>query len=109
MTNVQETLDIGIWTLNIPGKMGNPERDNGMSFLSLIVFLALAYFWCRQFIDLMLMPDSDFPGKYDKILWVLAFCALFFLTPFAFVFWKQSYLVTRKPRKDSQSPKLDPP
>jgi hypothetical protein len=39
--------------------------------------------------DLMTMPDDEFPGRFDKALWVLVFVTLFVLVaPIAFGLWK---------------------
>jgi hypothetical protein len=72
------------------------------TIISLVVFIVLAVFWCRQFVELMLLSDADFPGKHDKILWVFAFLVGFLVVPFAFVFWKQGYLVVRKAERDTK-------
>jgi hypothetical protein len=68
----------------------------------LVLATAFAIFWCRRFIELMLLSDSDFPGKYDKTLWGVAFILMFFLAPFAFAFWKHAYLVMRAAEKASK-------
>ncbi len=60
-------------------------------FLFLVLFCCLCIYWCYQFIQLMLLSESDFPGEHDKILWVVAFVFLFFLAPFAFHAWKTTY------------------
>jgi hypothetical protein len=54
----------------------------------LLLFNALL--WIGQFMDLMTMPDDEFPGRFDKALWVVAFVACFFLiAPIAFGLWKE--------------------
>jgi hypothetical protein len=60
-------------------------------WLGLAFFWVLILFlWISQFVDLMSMSDSDFPGRYDKALWVVSFIVFFFLlAPLAFIFWKQ--------------------
>jgi hypothetical protein len=60
--------------------------------LTIIVFAAI---WIYQFIQLMMLSDTDFPGKYDKILWVAAFVCVFLLAPLAFMGWKNAYLSLR--------------
>jgi hypothetical protein len=62
-----------------------------MQILLLIPAIALCIFWSLQFVQLMLLSDSDFPGKYDKCLWTAAFIFAFFFTPFAFMGWKSAY------------------
>jgi hypothetical protein len=49
-----------------------------------LVVLLLLVFWLRQFIVLMALPDSVFPGRYDKTLWFVLFLAGGFLGPTAF-------------------------
>ena len=59
-------------------------------FLIGIVWLLVAGLWIWQFLDLMLMPDEDFPGRFDKVLWVVGFVVLFVLVaPIAFGIWKE--------------------
>ena len=53
-----------------------------------IVLVALALFWIYQFAQLMTLSDDDFPGRYDKALWVVAFVAVSFLAALAFSVWK---------------------
>jgi hypothetical protein len=51
-------------------------------------------FWLEKFVELMLMPDEDFPGRHDKALWVLVFIVFFFLVaPAAFSRWREGNLV----------------
>lgn len=38
----------------------------------------------------MLLSDDDLPGQYDKLMWVVAFVLLFFVTPIAFILWKMA-------------------
>jgi hypothetical protein len=55
-----------------------------------LFFLFCAIIWIYQFMDLMMMPDDDFPGRFDKILWVATFLVLFTLVaPLAFGLWKE--------------------
>jgi hypothetical protein len=62
----------------------------GFLFFLVVVLLLNAIFWVVQFMDLMTMPDDDFPGRFDKVLWVVVFVALFLIVaPFAFGLWKE--------------------
>ena len=63
-----------------------------MEWLVLIcIGSSMVVIWLWQFIQLMLLSDSDFPGKYDKILWVAAFLLVCVVAPFAFLWWKTAY------------------
>ena len=70
--------------------------------LLVVVSVGLVLFWCRQFVELMLLSDSDFPGRHDKILWVAAFFLAFFLAPFVFTFWKQAYIAMRAEERNEE-------
>ena len=61
-----------------------------------MLFALFAWYWLRSFIELMLLSDDDFPGRYDKILWVAAFLFMFLLTPLAFSWWKGAYMQLRR-------------
>jgi ABC-type bacteriocin/lantibiotic exporter with double-glycine peptidase domain len=70
-----------------------------MGDFTVAVMIAAAFvavFWVYQFIQLMLLSDTDFPGKYDKILWVVAFIFAFCVAPFAFLSWKTAYRMMRR-------------
>jgi hypothetical protein len=56
----------------------------------LVFFLALfaAIVWVYQFVQLMALGDRDFPGKYDKALWVGAFLVANVLAAVAFHYWR---------------------
>jgi hypothetical protein len=59
-------------------------------FVIAVVLLINAAFWIWQFLDLMMMPDEDFPGRFDKALWVVVFLMFFvFVAPIAFGLWKE--------------------
>jgi hypothetical protein len=66
---------------------------------SAVVILALCIFWVYQFVQLMLLSEADFPGKYDKCLWAAAFILVFWLAPFAFLAWQSAY-AARSSEKD---------
>ena len=59
--------------------------------LLLAVALVLCVFWVYQFVQLMLLSEADFPGKYDKVLWTAAFILALAVAPFAFLGWKYAY------------------
>ncbi len=70
-------------------------------FLFLLLFLCV--FWIYQFTQLMLLQESDFPGRHDKVLWCAAFVLAFALAPFAFFLWKRVYPQVRCAEKDSDA------
>jgi hypothetical protein len=45
--------------------------------------------WVVEFAQLMAMRDEDFPGRYDKALWVAAFVFGNIFGVFAFFLWKR--------------------
>lgn len=62
-----------------------------MPFLFTIAILsaiALVVFWLWQLVSLMRMPDTTFPGRFDKIAWVAILLIAFVLGAFAFLIWK---------------------
>lgn len=58
----------------------------------LVVSLVIVLAWIVYFAQMMSLADTDFPGKYDKILWFVVFVLLFVVAPFAFWIWKNCYL-----------------
>jgi len=56
-----------------------------------LIGVVILVVWIYQFVQLMLLCDSDFPGKYDKTLWAAAFILAFVVAPFAFLWWKAAY------------------
>jgi len=72
----------------------------------IIVIIALVFlaFWARQFIQLMMFSDSDFPGRYDKRFWAVLFIVASVIAPFLFIYWKSAYLAMRADaRKENRS------
>ena len=72
-----------------------------LSFLSmgLVLFLLLCVlggvFWVGRFVQLMALSDEDFPGRNDKLLWVVAFVAANVFAAFAFGQWRRLMLEMR--------------
>jgi hypothetical protein len=67
----------------------------------LILFLAIAWLWLKQFVWLMMLDDKTFPGKYDKLIWGAAFVFLFVLAPFAFIMWKSAIEESPNPTQNA--------
>ncbi len=42
----------------------------------LFIALLLTVFWASQLLDLMRQRDDAFPGKWDKVLWVVVVLAV---------------------------------
>jgi hypothetical protein len=58
--------------------------------LVVVAVIALCYFWLEKFVEMMLLEDRDFPGRFDKILWFAVFTMVAPLAPFAFRIWKSA-------------------
>jgi len=56
--------------------------------LLLIALLAWIKFWVSEFVQMMLLEDAFFPGRFDKVVWGAAFIILPPFAPFAFWVWK---------------------
>ena len=65
------------------------------------LLLLYFFFWMWQFVQLMLLSDDDFPGKNDKILWVVTFIVFFMFAPSVFQWWKLSSLHVRDIEQNS--------
>jgi hypothetical protein len=67
-----------------------------MQYLLILLFvLVLFVFWIIQFAQLMAMRDDEFPGRYDKILWFVAFLTLNVIAASIFLSWKQIKVAAR--------------
>ena len=55
--------------------------------LALIILIIIR--WWEEFIFMMSLNDSNFPGKSDKILWFIVFFILPLVAPFLFRSWKK--------------------
>jgi hypothetical protein len=73
-------------------------------FVPMILVICLGIFWIYQFAQLMLLGDADFPGRYDKILWGVAFFLLFAPAPVAFVLWKRALVMVRTLERQQTGP-----
>ncbi len=70
----------------------------------IIVALLFLIFWWWQFIQLMMLSDSDFPGRYDKPLWAVLFIVAFAIAPFLFIHWKSACLAMRASVRKENNP-----
>jgi hypothetical protein len=67
-----------------------------MQYLVMLLFiLVLLVFWIIQFAQLMAMRDDEFPGRFDKILWFVAFLTLNVVAASIFLSWKQIAMTSR--------------
>lgn len=71
--------------------------DHETVVIIVTIGIGLGIFWVYQFAQLMLLSDANFPGRYDKCLWVAAFCLACVLAPFAFLLWKRTHLLAPAP------------
>jgi hypothetical protein len=55
--------------------------------LWLLFLLAASVIWVWQFVQLMSLAESQFPGRFDKLLWSVAFLLTFILGAIAFWIW----------------------
>ncbi len=53
------------------------------------VVVVFSCFWAFQFMQLMSLSDEDFPGRHDKILWVIGMVFGNFAGALAFFLWKK--------------------
>ena len=72
--------------------------------LAAVLLLLWSIFWVYQFVQLMLLSEADFPGRYDKVLWTVAFVLAFFVAPVAFFGWKFAYRAMRDAEQETASP-----
>jgi hypothetical protein len=70
------------------------------TLILIVVIALLVVFWVVQFAQLMTLSDDYFPGKYDKILWVVAFVLMNVLAAFAFLWWKTILVALRKVERE---------
>ena len=70
----------------------------------LIIALLFLIVWWRQFIELMMFSDSDFPGRYDKAIWAVMFVVACIIAPFLFIQWKSAYLTMRADARKENKP-----
>lgn len=61
--------------------------------IAVVIFLVL---WGFYFTQLMCLEDEDFPGRFDKVLWVLVFTFLFLPAPFLFLAWRGAMTAVRQ-------------
>ena len=83
----------------VSGGGGGYVLDVVLNLLISAIVIALACLWAYQFAQLMLLRDNDFPGRFDKSLWVAAFVLLAPVTVFAFIIWKRAAIAIGAKRK----------
>ena len=59
--------------------------------LTLMVILALAFFWVSEFARLMRTTELDFPGRHDRWIWILVMIILLPLGAAAFWTFRHSH------------------
>ena len=73
-----------------------------MLLVTILIVCLYIIFWFFQFVQLMLLSDADFPGRYDKCLWTAAFILAFVIAPVAFFGWKHAYRAMLASRAESR-------
>ena len=58
--------------------------------IPITLIITLIVIWCKEFIFMMALGDSDYPGRYDKTLWFITFFILSVFAPFLFRGWKNA-------------------
>ncbi len=73
-----------------------------LAFFGILISIAIMAFWIPQLVDLMGRRDDDFPGRFDKLVWV----AIIVFIPLVGAI---AYSISRKPRvfTDRASSKLE--
>ena len=56
----------------------------------------------------MAMRDEEFPGRYDKVLWFIAFLTLNVVAASIFLSWKQIQIASRSKVRAEPLAKLRP-
>ena len=69
-----------------------------MAGVFVIIFLSLfaVCFWILEVVCLMRLPDSEFPGRFDKPLWVGILVFTFVLGALAYGTWRLSVAAQRQ-------------
>ena len=74
-----------------------------------LVGLVLAAAWIYSFVGLMSLSEAAFPGRHDKVLWLIVFVCFFFLAPVAFFFWNSERIARDRTIRIEQDPgRLNP-
>ena len=73
-----------------------------------VLAISFCIFWVCQFVQLMLLSDADFPGRYDRYIWIAAFFLFFLLVPFAFYGWKFAYKAMLAAKTGAKEPPAVP-
>jgi hypothetical protein len=79
------------------------DRMAAMAALSVLVLAWFVRAWCNQFVYLMGLRDDDFPGRHDKLIWVL----LLFVFPPITVWFFRTYRLAHWP-EPADSPQAGP-
>jgi len=73
-----------------------PAAAGLAGLVAVVIVIAVIYWWVTSFVALMCLSDSDFPGRYDKILWFVVFFTLWVFAPLLFSMWRRAYLEAKK-------------
>jgi hypothetical protein len=78
-----------------------------LGILALPFIIALAWVWIKQFVWMMALDESSFPGKNDKIIWGASFIILPLFAPFAFIMWKSAWKEYQKAEREENKAKVE--
>jgi hypothetical protein len=73
------TIGLGLGLAFLAGVILSEEPELFPGFLGILVVVGLALFtraWAREFIFLMTLEDSEFPGRFDKLIWGMVLITL---------------------------------
>ena len=94
-------LILGLGAVTMVAMSTGPMRPEALLLVTIFVGGAVlgAWWWVREFVYLMGLPDDAFPGRHDKPLW---FLVLLVLPPFglvAFTIFRHAYWPAAKPER----------
>jgi hypothetical protein len=91
---------VGLSALLFAALTAGPRQEGFLLFLVALVIMTLFFrTWRQEFLFLMGLRDDDFPGRYDKLIWIFMLTAM---APVGLWFFR-SYHLSHWPE-----PKTDP-
>lgn len=90
----------GVAVILIGGLAASLFHEAPLTGLVLLLAVGLAMFawaWVREFVHLMGVADDSFPGRHDKVLWVVLMVLLPPIGVAAFSIFRRVYWAAEKP------------